>query len=132
MRLPLFLSILLFANAAQGQDWQTVDFRWNSSPAKVGSGSLKLSLGSVWKAEKIGTKTTKEGTFDVYSFWQDVTFTKKLKSVVVSSCSVVTNLDTSVGVAGISLREDGKRAVLQMEGTTSFLKTPRICIEGRT
>ena len=116
---------IAWANAADDQvrgiEWGVIHLGWNGSTPKIESGNLKIRFIGGTKGE-MG-----EGSY-IYSFIQEAELAKKPKLVLVSACSIVENLDTNGGDAGVLHLPDTKKIAIYMRVDESFLIAPRVCM----
>ena len=122
-----FISALLFvvlgalSTSAKCQQWRVIEFQWNDKQAKIGDGNLRVSLDKE-------AKTRPATISGEYSFIQYLVLARPAKSIVVSPCSIVSNLDTSGGFAGALLESNRKRIAVYMNHSATFLQNPRVCL----
>ena len=122
-----FLSVLLlvmlgvWSTGAKCQQWRVIEFQWKDKQARIGDGNLQVSLDKE-------TKTGPAAISGEYTFIQYLVLGRAAKSIVVSSCSIVSNRDTSGGFAGALLESNGKRIAVYMNHSTTLLQNPRVCL----
>ena len=105
----------------RGTEWGVVHMGWNGSEPKVESGNLKIKF--------IGTtKNEMEEDKYIYSFMQEAELERRPKLVMASACSIVENLDTNGGDAGVLHLPDTKKIAIYMRVDESFLINPRVCM----
>jgi hypothetical protein len=106
---------------SRATEWGVVHMGWNGSEPKVESGNLKIKF--------IGSTSSEmqEGRY-IYTFMQEAELERKPKLIMVGGCSIVENLDTSGGDAGVFHLPDTRKIAIYMNIEESFLINPRLCM----
>ena len=104
-----------------GSQWGVINLGWNGALPSLAAGNLKIRFID-------NTKIEQDSERYIYSFMQEAVLPKKPKSILASACSIVENLDTNGGDAGVLHLPETEKIAIYMRVDESFLVTPRVCL----